>query len=137
MERDPICGMTIDPEKAAAKVEYDGATYYFCSQGCATHFQKAPEKFLRASGKAGMAPSGDAREAAKPGSAPKRNDVRYTCPMHPQIVQIGPGACPICGMALEPMDPLAEVEADPEYGSMRLRFWASAALSLPLLVLSM
>jgi P-type Cu+ transporter len=63
--------------------------------------------------------------------------VRYTCPMHPQIVQIGPGSCPICGMALEPMDPLAEVEADPEYDSMRKRFWISAALSLPLLVLSM
>jgi len=62
---------------------------------------------------------------------------RYTCPMHPQIVQIGPGHCPICGMALEPMDVLAEVEADPEYDSMRLRFWVSAALSLPLLLLSM
>jgi P-type Cu+ transporter len=62
---------------------------------------------------------------------------RYTCPMHPQIVQIGPGHCPICGMALEPMDVFAEVEADPEYDSMRLRFWVSAALSLPLLLLSM
>ena len=62
---------------------------------------------------------------------------RYTCPMHPQIVQIGPGSCPICGMALEPMDPLAAVEADPEYDSMRKRFWISAALSLPLLVLAM
>src|SRR4029077_6424989 len=62
---------------------------------------------------------------------------RYTCPMHPQIVQIGPGTCPICGMALEPMDVFAEVEADPEYDSMRLRFWVSAALSLPVLLLSM
>jgi Cu+-exporting ATPase len=62
---------------------------------------------------------------------------RYTCPMHPQVVQIGPGHCPICGMALEPMDVFAEVEADPEYDSMRLRFWVSAALSLPLLLLSM
>src|SRR6202040_1254576 len=63
--------------------------------------------------------------------------VRYTCPMHPEIVQIGPGTCPICGMALEPMDVFAEVEADPEYDSMRLRFWVSAALSVPLLVLAM
>ena len=62
---------------------------------------------------------------------------RYTCPMHPEIVQIGPGTCPICGMALEPMDVFAEVEADPEYDSMRLRFWIGAALSLPLLFLSM
>ena len=57
--------------------------------------------------------------------------------MHPQIVRMGPGSCPICGMALEPMDPFAAVEADPEYDSMRKRFWISAALSLPLLVLSM
>jgi Cu+-exporting ATPase len=62
---------------------------------------------------------------------------RYTCPMHPEIVQIGPGSCPICGMALEPLDVFAEVEADPEYDSMRLRFWVSAALSTPLLVLAM
>jgi Cu+-exporting ATPase len=64
-------------------------------------------------------------------------EVRYTCPMHPEIVQIGPGTCPICGMALEPMDVLAEVEADPEYDSMRLRFWVNLVLSAPLLVLGM
>src|SRR5256884_5225339 len=63
--------------------------------------------------------------------------VRYTCPMDPEIVQIGPGVCPKCGMALEPIDVFAEVEADPEYDSMRRRFWVSAALSLPVLVLSM
>src|SRR6266446_5584833 len=71
-----------------------------------------------------------------PASASSKT-ARYTCPMHPQIVQIGPGTCPICGMALEPMDVFAAVEADPEYDSMRLRFWVSAALSLPLLFLSM
>jgi P-type Cu+ transporter len=78
-------------------------------------------------------------QAALASSAPSATPqgVRYTCPMHPQIVQIGPGSCPICGMALEPMDPLAAVEADPEYDSMRKRFWISAALSLPLLVLAM
>jgi P-type Cu+ transporter len=74
---------------------------------------------------------------ATPLSKPSSEGVRYTCPMHPEIVQIGPGSCPICGMALEPMDPLAEVEADPEYDSMRKRFWVSAALCLPILVLSM
>ncbi len=137
MERDPICGMTVDPEKAAAKVEHAGASYYFCSQGCAARFEKEPEKFLRAAGAVGKVPSPDAHEPAKPSIAPKPNDVRYTCPMHPEIVRLGPGSCPICGMALEPMDPLAEVEADPEYDSMRLRLWISAALSLPLLVLSM
>ena len=63
--------------------------------------------------------------------------IRYTCPMHPEIVRFGPGSCPICGMALEPMDVFAAVEADPEYDSMRLRFWVSGALSLPVLLLSM
>ncbi len=64
-------------------------------------------------------------------------DARYTCPMHPEIIQIGPGSCPICGMALEPMDAFAEVEADPEYDSMLRRFWVSAALSLPVLLIAM
>src|SRR6266436_3786306 len=70
------------------------------------------------------------------GQAPQtgnRKQGRYTCPMHPEIVRDRPGSCPICGMALEPMDVFAEVEANPEYESMRLRFWVSAALSMPLL----
>src|SRR5258706_304618 len=75
-----------------------------------------------------------ARQAGETGST---KQARYTCPMHPEIVRDRPGSCPICGMALEPMDVFAEVEADPEYESMRLRFWISAALSVPLLVLAM
>ncbi len=74
---------------------------------------------------------------AAPPAVPSSKTARYTCPMDPEIVQIGPGVCPKCGMALEPMDILTEEEADPEYGSMRRRFWVSAALSLPLLLLSM
>src|SRR5260370_16955629 len=74
--------------------------------------------------------------AMAPRSADEKK-VRYTCPMQPQLTRMGPGSCPICGMALEPMDVFAEVEDDPEYSSMRLRFWLSAALSLPLLLLSM
>src|SRR6266436_6774184 len=149
-EKDPVCGMSVDPAKAAGKVQYGGKTYYFCSARCAERFSKEPEKFLAAPGTAGMhknhaahatdAPGPSAAPAIKDETAPlegKGKDVRYTCPMHPQIVQIGPGTCPICGMALEPMDVFAEVEADPEYDSMRLRFWVSAALSLPLLLLGM
>jgi Cu+-exporting ATPase len=171
MERDPVCGMSVDPSKAAAKVEHDGKTYYFCAPGCAKRFQQAPEKYLQPVKKP-VAPSGlvnlhgasqsaaapaatkEAREekhdasmlpavgavhhqpASEMPSAGDRN-MRYTCPMHPEIVQNSPGFCPICGMALEPMDVLADVEADPEYGSMRSRFWVSAALSAPLLVLAM
>jgi P-type Cu+ transporter len=129
-EKDLVCGMSVDPQRAAGKVEHAGKTYYFCSPRCAARFRTEPGKFLAAPGTAGM------EYAATAPTAPAAQNVRYTCPMDPQIVQIGPGTCPICGMALEPMDIAAE-EADPEYESMRRRFWVSAALSLPLLVLSM
>jgi Cu+-exporting ATPase len=129
--KDPVCGMMVDPQKAAGKVEHAGKTYYFCSPRCQERFEKEPEKFLAAPGTAGME---HAHAAAPPATA---QDIRYTCPMHPEIVQIGPGSCPICGMALEPMDIVAGEQADPEYDSMRKRLWVSAALSLPLLVLAM
>jgi P-type Cu+ transporter len=179
LERDPVCRMTVDPNKAAAKVEHAGITYYFCAPGCAKRFQEAPEKYLSNSEKhiapvvlgnlpgpvqssragAAVAPAPQnvehsahhhlvSREAASNADSTAMYGVRsqapahakqarYTCPMHPEIVQIGPGTCPICGMALEAMDVFAEVEADPEYDSMRRRFWVSAALSLPVLLLSM
>src|SRR5690242_17380708 len=153
--KDPVCGMSVDPAKAADKVEHKGKAYYFCSKRCAERFAQDPENFLAAPGTAGMehghthvhapaqglkqkemrhAPAATAPTAAPPSNA---QGVRYTCPMDPEIVQIGPGVCPKCGMALEPMDVFAEVEADPEYESMRRRFWVSATLSLPVLVLSM
>src|SRR6266852_903698 len=143
--KDPVCGMMVVPEKAAAKVEHAGQTYYFCSKGCAERFSREPEKFLAAPGAAemdhGSAPPGhgamehSGTTASLAASDGGKN--RYTCPMHPEIIRFGPGTCPICGMALEPMDVFAQVEADPEYDSMRLRFWVSAALSGPLLVLAM
>jgi Cu+-exporting ATPase len=153
--KDPVCGMTVDPSKAAATVEFDSQPYYFCSKGCGIKFQQNPAKFLAANATTAQhtaatqhmhhqiasapltqiaAPMQSASAAAPAKTA---EGVRYTCPMHPQIVQIGPGSCPICGMALEPMDPLAEVEADPEYDSMRKRFVVAIVLSVPLLVLSM
>jgi P-type Cu+ transporter len=140
MERDPVCGMTVDPATAAAKVERDGTTTYFCSKECAARFEKGLEKSSQAHVVATIAPAaqhrhGVAAESKQPPA--ETSGVRYTCPMHPQIVRMGPGSCPICGMALEPMDVFTEVEADPEYDSMRLRFWISAALSLPVLALSM
>src|SRR3989454_4340989 len=143
--KDPVCGMMVVPEKAAAKIEHAGKAYYFCSKGCAEWFSREPEKFLAASGTAekdhGSAPPGHgAMEHARATVSLAASDekrIRYTCPMHPEIVRFGPGSCPICGMALEPMDVFAAVEADPEYDSMRLRFWVSGALSLPVLLLSM
>ncbi len=144
-EKDPVCGMSVDPGKSAGKQEHGGKTYYFCSKRCAERFAAEPEKFLAAPGTAGMgsaAGSKNADEVSSKVSAASEDGagaagVKYTCPMHPQIVQIGPGACPICGMALEPMEVLAEAEADPEYESMSRRLWVSAALSLPLLAIEM
>ena len=131
-EKDPVCGMMVDQQKPAARQEYKGKTYCFCSPRCAERFQKEPERFLAAPGAAGM--------ESKP-VAPAAAPLRYTCPMDPEIVQSGPGTCPKCGMALEPMDFVApgpgEEQRDPEYDSMRKRLWISAALSFPLLVLSM
>jgi len=174
LERDPVCGMSVDAGKAAAKIEYGGKAYYFCAPGCAKRFQQDPEKYV-GNLKQGMATAGlvnlqsaapsvrtgtavvpaqegdehsahsgshhatdsaapSARQAPETGST-KRG--RYTCPMHPEIIRDRPGSCPICGMALEPIDVFAEAEDDPEYESMRLRFWVSAALSVPLLALGM
>ncbi len=135
-EKDPVCGMLVDPRKATSKQEYKGKTYYFCSTRCAERFQKEPERFLAAPGAGGME-----NKPFSPVAVPAAKQIRYTCPMHPEIVQIGPGTCPKCGMALEPMDFIAtrpgEVQRDPEYDSMRTRLWISAAFSFPLLVLSM
>jgi Cu+-exporting ATPase len=146
--------MSVDPPKAAAMIDHAGQSYYFCSKGCAQRFEQSPAKYVTAaidsrkhsslpviqsSAVANSTPVAVPNHGSSTKSAPTAasEGVRYTCPMHPQIVQVGPGSCPICGMALEPLDPLAEVEADPEYDSMRKRFWINAALSLPLLVLSM
>jgi P-type Cu+ transporter len=145
MAKDPVCGMSVDPAKAAGKVEHEGRVYYFCSPKCAERFMADPKRFLAAPGTAGMEHAHAPAKHAEMHHAPVAvvpaiagaKGARYTCPMHPKIVQIGPGACPICGMALEPMDVFAEVQADPEYDSMRRRFWVSAALSVPVLILSM
>jgi len=128
--------MMVDPRKPAGTFAHKSKTYYFCSTRCAERFQKEPERFLAAPG-AGDMESKPPLSVAAPAAAP----VRYTCPMDPEIVQLGPGTCPKCGMALEPMDFVAtrpgEEQRDPEYDSMRSRLWISATLSLPLLLLSM
>lgn len=120
---DPVCGMSVDPENSAGKHEYNGKTYYFCSDGCLAKFKKEPENYL--------IPKDKQNE-----NLPK--DVEYTCPMHPQIVQIGPGNCPICGMALEPrVFSLDAAEDDSELRDMTRKFWIGAILTLPLLLITM
>jgi len=118
--------MVVEPNPQKM-IEHEGARYYFCSQGCMTKFRGDPTKYLRAK---------PATVPEKPPSATAAPGVIYTCPMHPQIRQIGPGACPICGMALEPLEATA-TEDDSELRDMTRRFWVSVALSLPLLVLTM
>src|SRR6266852_2578345 len=115
---DPVCGMIVDTARAKATVVDAGKTYYFCSAECADRFRAAPEKYLAA-------------KTPAPGSA-----VEYTCPMHPEIVRSGPGACPICGMALEPRTVTAE-EDNPELRDMTRRFWVSVVLTTPLLAIAM
>jgi Cu+-exporting ATPase len=163
-EKDPVCGMTVDPCKSAAKQDFRGNTYYFCSKRCAKRFANEPDKFLAVPGTSGMEPAhsrdtahgidavhrgatvermptGKTPSPARAGSETPQivtaKAAVYTCPMHPEILQVGAGSCPICGMALEPIEVSAEAEADPEYHSMSGRLWVSAALSIPLLVVAM
>ncbi len=117
---DPVCHMRVDPKTARFEHQHRNKTYYFCCQGCCDKFQADPEKYLTP----GQAPP------AKPG-------VPYTCPMHPEVRQMGPGACPKCGMALEPVEATATGEANPELADMSRRFWIGLALTAPLLALSM
>jgi Cu+-exporting ATPase len=123
---DPVCGMTVDPQYAAGSSAYQGKTYYFCSKGCVAKFETNPEKYLHPA----APPEPMNAEITAAG-------VEYTCPMHPEVRQIGPGSCPKCGMALEPATfTVANVdEVNPEYIDMRRRLWLSAALTAPLLVL--
>ena len=119
---DPVCGMTISPDDAVGQAEHKGHTYYFCNDSCLEQFKADPERFLQPS----PAPS-----------TPARTDVEYTCPMHPEIRQRGPGSCPICGMALEPVMVSAEEEDNSELTDMTRRFWVSTALSIPAVLLAM
>jgi Cu+-exporting ATPase len=118
MSIDPVCGMTVDPASAAGHVDYQGKTYHFCSQHCVHAFKVDPEKYLK-----------PRKEI------PQKSAARYTCPMHPEVVQVGPGSCPKCGMALVPMEGAAE--DDSELRDLTRRLWVSALLSAPLVVLAM
>jgi Cu+-exporting ATPase len=120
--RDPVCGMTVKKEGARHLHDHGGVTHYFCSARCKEKFAAGPEAYLGA-------------ERAQP--APPPEGTRYTCPMHPEIVRDGPGDCPICGMALEPVMPTAEAGPNPELVDFTRRFWVSAVLSVPLLVIAM
>jgi Cu+-exporting ATPase len=126
MMRDPVCGMQVDPAKDPPSTEYEGTTYAFCCGGCQAKFEADPERYLH--------PESSVETEEEPPAG-----VSYTCPMHPEVVQDGPGSCPKCGMALEPMQVTEDEDegAAAEYRDMKRRFVVAAGLSLPVLVLSM
>ena len=132
--KDPVCGMTVIPATAAGSVDHEGRTYHFCSRHCVEMFRADPARYLNKPGSEGHGAA--AAHAAEPPPAPPVGTT-YTCPMHPEIVRPGPGSCPICGMALEPINVSANEEADPELDDMSRRFWICAALTTPLFILSM
>jgi Cu+-exporting ATPase len=121
--KDPVCGMTVDPATAAARAEHAGQTYYFCCDGCRDKFVADSQRYL------GAPPATD------PLSAPA--GTIYTCPMHPEARQVGPGACPICGMALEPENPAAALGPSEELADMTRRFSIGLALAVLVVALEM
>ncbi|MBV9436763.1 MAG: heavy metal translocating P-type ATPase [Acidobacteria bacterium] len=141
---DPVCGMNVDPAKAAAMREHAGKPYYFCCQHCAEKFTNSPEQYLAPRKREplglvqlGMTTPAATRKLAEQasGAATTRE---YFCPMDPEVLSDKPGSCPKCGMALEPrLTAGAIVEDDSELRSMRLRFWIGAALTIALLFVSM
>ncbi len=120
--KDPVCGMNVDPHSAKHRTTYAGQPFHFCSAGCKAKFEATPESYV--------APS------SKP-SRPAAVGAVFTCPMHPEIRQTGPGSCPICGMGLEPVLAVAGQEPNPELADMTHRFWLGLALTLPVVVLEM
>ncbi|SCB48806.1 heavy metal translocating P-type ATPase [Rhizobium multihospitium] len=167
--RDPVCGMTVDPDAGKPSLDYRGRIFHFCSDGCRAKFKAAPENYLtakdpvcdmevdRATARHFLKHEGEkfyfcsasckAKFEANPASyldgnkpvpKPVPKGTLYTCPMHPEVVSDHPGDCPKCGMALEPMGvPAADDGPNPELTDFTRRLWISAALSLPLLVISM
>ena len=119
---DPVCGMTVDPATSKHRFDHHGETFHFCSAGCRTKFAADPAKYL-------------AKEKEPAPEMPA--GTIYTCPMHPEIRQVGPGSCPICGMALEPEVASLEAGPNPELADMTRRFWIGGALALPAVVLEM
>ncbi len=157
-EIDPVCKMNVHPEKAASKTEHDGTTYYFCGKRCLERFQENPKSYLAPrkepaiveEAESYVCPMDPEVEASFPGPCPKcgmaleplivaapKTKTEWVCPMHPEIVRTEPGACPKCGMALEPRIVEESEPVNPELVDMTRRFWTGAALTVPVLMISM
>ncbi|MFZ1888269.1 MAG: heavy metal translocating P-type ATPase [Candidatus Binataceae bacterium] len=128
---DPVCGMEVDTAATDRVIVHEGISYHFCSDKCVARFKANPQEFVSEA-----AASAEQKSAVRAAAAPP--GTKYICPMHPEIVRDAPGACPICGMALEPMSPLAAGEEEsPELAYMTKRFWAALVLTIPVLALGM
>ncbi|MBM4136811.1 MAG: heavy metal translocating P-type ATPase [Nitrospira sp.] len=126
MVTDPVCKMVMEEEEAVGTSTYKGTTYYFCSEMCKERFDKDPEAYLKVqSSEFGVR------------SETKESGITYTCPMHPEVRQSGPGSCPICGMALEPLSISLKEEVNPELVDMNRRFWVSIVLTIPVVFITM
>jgi P-type Cu+ transporter len=141
-QRDPVCGMAVDPARAKASLEHAGRTYYFCCESCADHFRAAHDEYLEGKSPSETQPPSNfvalgGRAIAPPPVPSPASVIEYTCPMHSEIVRHGPGACPICGMALEPRTVTADEVENHELTLMTWRLCVSAALTIPVLVLGM
>ena len=134
---DPVCGMSVNPATATDTLEYQGSRYYFCCSHCLRKFQGDPRRYTSQPTEAtGGSCCADNTPAGS--TAPVPADTEFTCPMHPEILQIGPGTCPLCGMALEPLLPQAgEPMDDPELRDMTRRFWVCLPLAVAVLILAM
>jgi len=121
---DPVCGMSVKRETAKHRFAYKGQDYFFCGARCRERFEAEPEKYLEP-------------KATRPPEPEAPAGAIYTCPMHPEVRQVGPGSCPICGMALEPEQVSLDQAPDPELIDMTRRFWIALALTLPVFVIEM
>src|SRR4051812_47744475 len=115
--KDPVCGMTVDPERTPHRHVHRGQSHFFCSSGCRTKFAADPAKYLD--------------PGARRPAAPMPGGTMFVCPMHPKVQQAGPGSCPICGMALEPEVPGAGDGPNPELADMTRRLWIAVVLTVP------
>jgi Cu+-exporting ATPase len=178
-QKDPVCGMDVDPATAKYRFDYSGKTYYFCCGGCLAKFRADPERYLDLQPSHNLVQLGAPRSTIAPTTQPVQassptaveryyvcpmcpevrqqapgacpscgmaldrespfpiSTIEYTCPMHPEVIRSEPGSCPICGMALEPRTVTEHEEENPELRNMSRRFWASVALTAPLLIIAM
>ena len=157
--KDPVCGMDVDPATSPYSSERDGQTYHFCSGRCQAKFEASPETYLVPHADQPGQPdqhdlgghdhgdhqtehgadheTGPGAEHGAGATAATGEATEWTCPMHPEIRRPGPGSCPICGMALEPVTVTADSGPSPELADMTRRFWAGVAMSIPVVLLGM